>query len=183
MELKRHVHLAKHQVIRFEEQTFVNAQQAAPRDEIVHIVTSKETSRFHLQRVIIIFYSNFLQYLFKYANEVSHWMFTGSCLASGIFALREKRQHFGDLNNVKVNLTNNEKKSERYCLNQREYSWQNISSSRTHSLHIFACITALISMCGTKVKFPVRQLLDTFRRSVASSQSKKTPKFRQINLS
>ena len=49
-------------------------------------------------------------------------MFTGSCLASGIFALREKRQHFGDLNNVKVNLTNNEKKSERYCLNQREYS-------------------------------------------------------------
>ena len=66
------VYLAKHQVIRFEEQTFVNAQQAAPRDEIVHIVTSKETSRFHLQRVIIIFYSNFLQYLFKYANEVSH---------------------------------------------------------------------------------------------------------------
>ena len=72
MELKRHVHLAKHQVIRFEEQTFVNAQQAAPRDEIVHIVTSKEASRFHLQRVIIIFYSNFLQYLFKYANEASH---------------------------------------------------------------------------------------------------------------
>ena len=67
------VHLAKHQVIRFEEQTFVNAQQAAPRDEIVHIVTSKEASRFHLQRVIIIFiqisFSTYLNMQMRRATE------------------------------------------------------------------------------------------------------------------
>jgi hypothetical protein len=66
-------------------------------------------------------------------------------------------------------------------INEGEYLWKKIFPVPGRIVWIFLHALRLISMCGTKVKFPVRQLLDTFRRSVASTQSKEMPKFRQIN--
>ncbi len=40
--------LPQHQIVRFEQEAFVNAQQSTPLNKVVHVVPGEETLGFHL---------------------------------------------------------------------------------------------------------------------------------------